>query len=193
MSKIAIILIAVLLNTCAIMAQSSRDTKMETLSVTFAQKEWTAFADVFPETFAELMDLYGFKTDSSSNLYHEGWDHVMFLFGDERIREEFYLQKILVLTEGYYWDADVTSYLGHKVQQMLEMYPDLISEFLEDKPDNLVKDFLKCAIATPHPEPENTHYYNHLMEIIGLYEERSSKIVRLIRQAHQELMYEWCE
>lgn len=193
MNKRTIIFITILLNTYAVMAQSSRDTKMETLNVTFAQKDWKAFAETFPETFTELMDLYGYKVDSSSNLYHEGWDHVMFLFSDDRIREECYLQKILVLTEGFYWDADVTSYLGYEVQQMLEMYPDLISKFMEDKPDRLVKDFLKCAIATPHPEPENTLYYNQLLEIIGLYEERSSKIVRLIRQAHQELMYEWCE
>lgn len=69
----------------------------------------------------------------------------------------------------------------------------MFSKYLEEKQDTIVKDFVKCAIATPHPESENSDYYEELMDAIKLYENYSPKIARLFRIAHEELMEEWCE
>ncbi len=97
------------------------------------------------------------------------------------------------LTNGFYWQADAATYLHIYVESMLKAHPDLISAFLKDKDDDLVKDFLKCAISTCHPESENTDYYNKYLELVELYEGRSPKIARLFKAAQAELMEEWCE
>ena len=87
----------------------------------------------------------------------------------------------------------VKAYLSMHIQSMLKDHPDLMSTFLKDKDDDLVKDFLKCAISTPHPEAENTVYYNEYLKLVEQYKNRSPKIVRLFKAAHKELVDEWRE
>ena len=159
----------------------------------YTEKDWALFVEAFPKSFDEFINLYGYDGDEMSLLYHEAYDHIAFLFSDDRILEPECLDMLLKLTHGFYWQADAATYLHMHVESMLKAHPDLISAFLKDKDDDLVKDFLKCAIATCHPEPENTVYYNKYLKLVELYEDRSPKIVRLFKAAHAELMEEWCE
>ena len=48
-------------------------------------------------------------------------------------------------------------------------------------------------IATPHPEPESVLYYRDYLKTLQLYESYSPKIVRLLKEAHEELMEEFIE
>ena len=91
------------------------------------------------------------------------------------------------------WEADAVNWLGYNIELMIDSYPELISDFMKDKPDDLVKDFFKSAIANPHPVPDNTGYYTSLLEKIKLYEELSPRIVLLMMVAHSELVDEWVE
>lgn len=159
----------------------------------YTEKDWALFVEAFPKSFDEFINLYGYDGDEMSLLYHEAYDHIAFLFNDNRILEPECLEMLLKLTHGFYWQADAATYLHLHVESMLKDHPDLISTFLKDKDDDLVKDFLKCAIATCHPEPENTVYYNKYLKLVELYETRSPKIARLLKAAHAELMEEWCE
>ena len=159
----------------------------------YTEKDWALFVEAFPKSFDEFINLYGYDGDEMSLLYHEAYDHIAFLFSDDRILEPECLDMLLKLTHGFYWQADAATYLHMHVESMLKAHPDLISAFLKDKDDDLVKDFLKCAIATCHPEPENTVYYNEYLKLVELYETRSPKIARLLKAAHAELMEEWCE
>lgn len=159
----------------------------------YTEKDWALFVEAFPKSYDEFINLYGYDGDEMSLLYHEAYDHIAFLFSDDRILEPECLDMLLKLTHGYYWQADAATYLHMHVESMLKAHPDFISAFLKDKDDDLVKDFLKCAIATCHPEPENTVYYNKYLKLVELYEGRSPKIVRLFKAAHAELMEEWCE
>lgn len=175
---------------------SNTDAYFEYLEASlFPSKDWLAFADEFPKTYDDFMKLYGYdqETGHAAPLYHEAYDHISFLFSDDRILQPEYLTRLLTLTHGFYWEADAPSILRMHIESMLKDYPDLISDFMKDKDDDLVKDFLKCAIATPHPEPENTHYYNEYLKLVELYEDRSVKIVKLFKTAHEELVEEWCE
>lgn len=175
---------------------NNTDAYFEYLEASFLPaKDWLAFADEFPKTYDDFMKLYGYdqETGHAAPLYHEAYDHISFLFSDDRILQPEYLTRLLTLTHGFYWEADAPSILRMHIESMLKDYPDLISDFMKDKDDDLVKDFLKCAIATPHPEPENTHYYNEYLKLVKLYEDRSAKIVKLLKTAHEELVEEWCE
>ena len=167
---------------------------LERLNKAFTQKDWLAFVDCFPKSFTEFMEVYGYNTVTGAKpMYDVAYEHIKFLFSDNRILESENLDKLLQLTYGSYWDADAPSYLGLEINCSLIQHPAMFSKYLEDKPDMVVKDFLKCAIATPHPEPENSDYYEELMDTIRLYEKYSSKIAKLFRIAHEELMDEWCE
>lgn len=192
MKRIIIAFIASILGIVQSMAQ---DDKVGVLKNAFVKRDWQTFADSFPVTFAEFLDLYGYDASEGepNPLYNEGYDHIFFLFSNERIREDYYLRKLLRLTEGYEWDADAPNYLRENVRILIENYPSLMSEFMKDKPDMQVKDFLKCAIATPYPGPEHIQNYNRYLSTIELYEDYSSKIVRLLKEAHLELMKEWEE
>lgn len=159
----------------------------------YTEKDWALFVEAFPKSFDEFINLYGYDGDEMSLLYHEAYDHIAFLFSDDRILEPECLDMLLKLTHGFYWQADAATYLHMHVESMLKAHPDFISAFLKDKEDDLVKDFLKCAIATCHPEPDNTVYYNEYLKLVELYETRSPKIARLLKAAHAELMEEWRE
>ena len=175
----------------SLMAQNP---KVEILREAYAQKDWKAFVDDFPQTFVEFVDLYGCDLDKGPKPLYEGnMTHIFFIFSDDRIREKQYLEWLLKLTEGYMWEADAVNWLGYNIELMIDSYPELISDFMKDKPDDLVKDFFKSAIANPHPVPDNTGYYTSLLEKIKLYEELSPRIVLLMMVAHSELVDEWVE
>lgn len=175
----------------SLMAQNP---KVEILREAYAQEDWKAFVDNFPQTFVEFVDLYGCDLDKGPKPLYEGnMTHIFFIFSDDRIREKQYLEWLLKLTEGYMWEADAVNWLGYNIGLMIDSYPELISDFMKDKPDDLVKDFFKSAIANPHPVPDNTGYYTSLLEKIKLYEELSPRIVLLMMVAHSELVAEWIE
>ncbi len=191
MKRITSLLLACVFLFIQLLAQNSRP---EILNEAFSHKNWKLFVDNFPETFAEFLDLYGFDdTEGTKPLYNEANDHISFIFSDARIRENQYLEKLLKLTKGYRWNADAPNYLRHHIGEMIICYPSIISEFMKDKSDDLVKDFFKSSIANPHPVPDNTGYYTSLLEKIKLYEELSPRIVLLMMVAHSELVDEWVE
>lgn len=161
----------------------------------YTVKDWVLFVEAFPRSYDEFINLYGYNDDEFelALLYYEANDHIEFLFSDDRILEPVCLDMLIKLTNGFYWQADAAAYLSMHIQSMLKDHPDLMSTFLKDKDDYLVKDFLKCAISTPHPEPENTVYYNEYLKLVEQYKNRSPKIVRLFKAAHEELVDEWRE
>lgn len=190
--KRIIIVIVILFCTASVQASTtSQNNKIETLKKSFLNKNWKRFANNFPKTFDAFLEVYGYDDEGPMPLYCEGYEHIQFLFSDDRILKDFYLQKLLNLTKGYMWNADGPAILGNHVWNLINNNPYIISKFLEKQPDEFVKDFLKCAIATPHPEPDNRSYYDELLKTIELYENYSDKIVRLFKDAHQELMEEW--
>lgn len=191
MARILVLFLFSVFSCISLMAQNP---KVEILREAYAQKDWKAFVDDFPQTFVEFVDLYGCDLDKGPKPLYEGnMTHIFFIFSDDRIREKQYLEWLLKLTEGYIWEADAVNWLGYNIGLMIDSYPELISDFMKDKPDDLVKDFFKSAIANPHPVPDNTGYYTSLLEKIKLYEELSPRIVLLMMVAHSELVDEWVE
>lgn len=191
MARILVLFLISVFSCISLMAQNP---KVEILREAYAQKDWKAFVDNFPQTFVEFVDLYGCDLDKGPKPLYEGnMTHIFFIFSDDRIREKQYLEWLLKLTEGYMWEADAVNWLGYNIGLMIDSYPELISDFMKDKPDDLVKDFFKSAIANPHPVPDNTGYYTSLLEKIKLYEELSPRIVLLMMVAHSELVDEWVE
>lgn len=191
MARILVLSLISVFSCISLMAQNP---KVEILREAYAQKDWKAFVDNFPQTFVEFVDLYGCDLDKGPKPLYEGnMTHIFFIFSDDRIREKQYLEWLLKLTEGYMWEADAVNWLGYNIELMIDSYPELISDFMKDKPDDLVKDFFKSAIANPHPVPDNTGYYTSLLEKIKLYEELSPRIVLLMMVAHSELVDEWVE
>ena len=191
MVRILVLFLISVFSCISLMAQNPR---VEILREAYAQKDWKAFVDNFPQTFVEFVDLYGCDLDKGPKPLYEGnMTHIFFIFSDDRIREKQYLEWLLKLTEGYMWEADAVNWLGYNIGLMVDSYPELISDFMKDKPDDLVKDFFKSAIANPHPVPDNTGYYTLLLEKIKLYEELSPRIVLLMMVAHSELLDEWVE
>ena len=189
MRQIIIIVLASILCGVPILAQ---DNITEVLNKAFSQKDWKTYADNFPETFDSFLDVFGWDhVTGPMPLYDQGFEHINFLFSDNRILADCYLQKLLNLTKGYSWDADGPTYLQTNIECLIIRYPSIISKFMDDKADAQVKDFLKCGIATPYPEQENTLYYNELLKIIKLYKGYSGKIVRLLGEAPEELLEEW--
>ena len=191
MARILVLFLISVFSCISLMAQNP---KVEILREAYAQKDWKAFVDNFPQTFVEFVDLYGCDLDKGPKPLYEGnMTHILFIFSDDRIRGKQYLEWLLKLTEGYMWEADAVNWLGYNIELMIDSYPELISDFMKDKPDDLVKDFFKSAIANPHPVPDNTGYYTSLLEKIKLYEELSPRIVLLMMVAHSELVDEWVE
>lgn len=185
-------LITIIFLLCTLTNCMSQDIKE--IEKSFNNKDWEVFVNAFPDTFSELMSIYGFDEEFGPQpLYEESFDHICFLFSNDRIREPQYIDKLLKLTYGFYWEADAPTYLGCNIWKLIDEYPVLISDLLQNKSDTVIKDFLKCAIATPHPEPENVLYYQDFLETIELYENYSPKIARLLKQAHEELMEEFIE
>ena len=84
---------------------------LERLNNAFTKKDWLTFVDCFPKSFTEFMEVYGYDTVTGAKpMYDVAYEHIKFLFSDNRILESENLDKLLQLTYGSYWDADATSF-----------------------------------------------------------------------------------
>ena len=96
MARILVLFLISVFSCISLMAQNP---KVEILREAYAQKDWKAFVDNFPQTFVEFVDLYGCDLDKGPKPLYEGnKTHIFFIFSDDRIREKQYLEWLLKLT-----------------------------------------------------------------------------------------------
>jgi hypothetical protein len=122
---------------------SIADTRIEKLKRAFEQKDYTTFFKLFPDTYSELIDFYGFDDKKGKKPLYDLYDtHINYLFEyEEKISSEVFARKIYKVAKGGVWDADSVGLFQSNLSDLIIRKPNIFLEILTTKPNKEVTSF----------------------------------------------------
>lgn len=174
---------------------SSFPSKVDMLKKAYNENDSELFWRNFPDTFHELIELYGYDTSlgQPKELYSESYLHIKFLFKSCAVPDVKHFEKLYGIAKDGYWDADAANYFHEGVWKLTLSYPSIWMKVFEGKKDSELIDFWKYVISTPHPEASNQSYFKKYMDTLKCYASYSDSIVRILHISYLELFDEWSE
>ncbi|MGP1500492.1 hypothetical protein [Bergeyella cardium] len=119
------------------------DTRMEKLKRAFEQNDYTTFFKLFPDTYSELVDFYGFDDDTGKKPLYDFYEvHINYLFEyEEKLSSEFFAEKVYKIVNGGVWRADGIGLFQSNLSELIIHKPNIFLEILTTKPDKEVASF----------------------------------------------------
>ncbi|WP_437921201.1 hypothetical protein [Sphingobacterium sp. LRF_L2] len=121
---------------------SIASTRIEKLKTAVEQKDYTTFFKLFPDTYHELVDFYGFNDDTGeSPLYFEAKHHIPFLFNEPKEYLIPLIKKTIKISINGKWEADAVSYFQEELSDLIIKYPEEFLVILITKPEEEITSF----------------------------------------------------
>lgn len=119
------------------------DIRIENLKRAFEQKDYTEFFKLFPNTYTELINFYGFDDNTGKKpLYDLYVAHINYLFEQrEKISLEAFAGKVYEIAHGGIWDADAVGLFQSNLSKLIIDKPNTFLKILSTKPDKDVTSF----------------------------------------------------
>lgn len=132
-----------IINTSTDKAQSvSVDTRIQQLKDAFDQQDYPTFLKLFPNSFDELDNYYGFDDNTGAKpLYEFHEKHINYLFEYEGSSEKIFFDKVYGIAKSGKWDADAVGLFQSNLSNLIIKSPKNILEVLSKMPDKEVKSF----------------------------------------------------
>jgi len=144
-----------------------------------------AFFNVFPATFKEFVNLYGYENDSPCILYYKAEGHVLGLFNNiKSVNDTLYYNKIIDIAIGGRWDADAVSYLQQGIRQHVLKNIDLTVYLLGRRSSKQMHSFWYFYFDGPHPERQVPAGLKKIRTL-------NKNMYAIILQEHQHVLNFW--
>jgi hypothetical protein len=118
------------------------DTKTEKLQRAFERNDYATFFELFPDTYSELIDFYGFDdTTGERPLYFKAKHHIPFLFNGPKEYLRPLVKKSIKISVDGKWKADAVSCFQDELIDLIIKFPNEFLEILTTRPDKEVVDF----------------------------------------------------
>lgn len=126
-----------------IQRKNSADKRMQKLKSSFEEKDYLNFFSLFPNTYRELVNFYGFDDiEGKMPLYDQYEDHINFLFNyKEKIDTSVFAKKVCEIAKDGYWDADAVALFQSNLSKMIIGETNVILEVLGTMNSEEVKGF----------------------------------------------------
>jgi len=136
----------------------------------------------FPQTFNQLLELYGYNDNKPAVLYFEGENHILKLFNNlDNINDTLYYKKIISIAIGGHWDADAVNYFQYGLRKRVLNDPELTVYILKDKSEKDIKSFWFFYFDGAHPQKQ---IVEQLLKIRYI----NSNIYDLMIEAHNDVL-----
>lgn len=135
-----------------------------------------AFFNEFPESFHELVALYGFENDELAILYDESYKHIHELYNNiASVNDTAYLAKSIAIALNGKWDADGISSFQHGLTQRIIQNRELTVFLLKQMRIKQVKSFWYFIFDGPHPD--NTFEYHPELKEFELIDKKTYSVM----------------
>ncbi len=172
---------------CAVLLLSSFDVQKcaEALQKAYEEQDYDAFVAAFPDKYEDFVNVYGYDMINGTKkiLYDCGYEHIKYLFSNDRIVETKVLDKLLGLSYNYIWAADAVNYVIDDTRQLLISKPQRMTEYFSEKTDEEVISFLQMALTCLYSD--NKWYLKDYYNIIETYTPYSDRIAKLAKVAFE--------
>jgi hypothetical protein len=169
----------------SIIVKAKRLQELYTLSTSTSGKTQLyrkQFFDLFPNSFKELNDLYGYKNSVEAPLYNQVEKHIFELFNNlDGINDTIYYKKIVSIAIGGHWDADAVNAFQEGLRKRVLSKPDLIVYLLKEIPDKRIKSFWYFYFDGVHPSKQ-------IDEPLLKIKTNNLKIYNLMIEAHKDVL-----
>ena len=143
------------------------------------------FFEYFPNSFDELVALYGFENDTANVLYYYADRHILQFFNSiSSINDTVYYSKLINIAEGGKWAADAESYFQEGLRQHVIKNPELTVFLLNKLDDNDIEGFWRFYFDEPHPQ-------NTLPEKLKFIQDYNSRVYNLMKKAQKYVLKSW--
>jgi hypothetical protein len=156
--------------------------KLSTNSSSKTQIYRKQFFDLFPNSFKELNDLYGYNNGIEAPLYNQVEKHIFELFNNlNNINDTLYYRKIVSIAIGGHWDADAVNAFQEGLRKRVLGKPNLIVYMLKEIPDKEIESFWYFYFDGVHPS-------NQIAEPLLRIKTSNLKIYNLMIEAHKDVL-----
>ena len=123
--------------------ESTSEARIEKLKRAFEQKDYTTFLKLFPDTYSELVDFYGYDEKKGKQPLYDLYDaHINYFFEyEEKISSEIFAKKVYEVAKGGVWEADGIGLFQSNLSDLIIRKPNIFLEILITKPDEEVIGF----------------------------------------------------
>ncbi len=119
------------------------DTRVEKLKQSFEQNDYVTFFKLFPDTYDEFIDFYGFDDDTGKRPLYDFYEtHINYFFKyEEKVNSEIFAGKVYEIAKRGVWDADGIGLFQSNLSELIISKPNIFLEILTKKPDKEATSF----------------------------------------------------
>ncbi len=146
-----------------------------------------AFFDMFPNTFNQFNDLYGYiDGDGGAPLYGRGYEHIDFICTTEKIGIDRKLDKFIDIGINGHWEADNIGYLQEKLIDLIIQNPDIALKII----NNLSREeaFGLWYFLFDGPHPSDTEVKSDFDEMYNMIKDKDAVQTELLKKAYEKLL-----
>jgi len=126
-------------------------TKVEKLKQALEQNNYTTFFKIFPNTFTELKEMYGYDTEKGPKpLYYVHYQHIHYLFENrKKTNIKVFTEKVYNIAKNGVWESDAVGFFQDYLSKMIIEEPNVFVDVLTTKSNKEVKGFWYFVFDTP--------------------------------------------
>jgi len=161
--------------------ENTVDERIEALKKAFEKKEYSTFFELFPNSFIELSNFYGFDDRLGKKpLYDFYEDHINYFYEFEgKVTEDNFMQKAFGIAQNGLWDADAIGLFQSKLSKRVIDSPKSLIKILADKPNGEVESFWHFIFdGSSKNDLQNKEKFETIYNKINTLDKKQGKILK---------------
>ncbi len=169
--------------------QDGLEQKAIKLTELYDNKNCREFFNIFPNTFHEFNQLYGFDDENGEHiLYSKGNEHITYLFDCSEVSDLEKLNKAIEVGINGKWEADIVWMFRESSFKLVKDYLNDAKEILDTLPNEKAASFWLFLVDGPHPEDKTVvKRVDLLSNLLG----KNSKQSKLLLEQYEKVKISW--
>jgi len=180
---------------CGIFTSKKMDTRAKKLRQAAEQDDYATFFKMFPDTYGELEEIYGFDMEKGAKpLYDVHYEHIRYLFENkEKTAIKTFAEKLYNIAKNGVWEADAVGIFQDKLSEWIIEKPAVFVEILTTKTEGEIKGFWGFVFDTsPSVSRTDLSLHQKFSAIYNKINALDQKQGNLLREKFEERFVKFC-
>lgn len=160
---------------------SNVDVRIKKLKRSFEYKDYKTFFLLFPDSYKELVDFYGFDDRAGKKPLYDYYEaHINYFFKyEDKISSDIFVEKVYEIAKDGAWDADGIGLFQSNLSKLIMNKSHIFSEILSTKPDNDVIGFWHFIFDGSNKyDLQTRELFETIYKRIDIYDKKQSKLLK---------------